>query len=240
MPQAAAPQSWLDVLFWALVLFPVAMGFVKGFVRQIVPLVGLFVAFTAASRYYPAVHQKAVAAVLDGERVGHAVAFGLVFFGVTLLFSALAFGLDKVVKVAMLGWLNRALGAGAGLLKGGVYALILAYGVVMFASKDSPAVKASRWVPGVVSFAESTLWPLIPEKDRKDFAEKKEKLLAFLKDEAAKTAERGKDGVAQAVAGKLDAARDKAEAAGEKAGEARDEAAEAVKRVVDETLPSRR
>ncbi|MBZ0254333.1 MAG: CvpA family protein, partial [Candidatus Methylomirabilis sp.] len=161
MAKALAQLNWLDALYWALLLFPIVFGMLRGFVRQIVPLVGLFVAFTLAGRYYPLVHAKLVGRAIESAQVGQAVSFGIVFLVVSIVFSLLSVGLDRLVKVAMLGWLNRSLGAAVGLLKGGVYVLILAYGVVMFAPRDKPAVKASRWTPAVVEFAETTLWPMI-------------------------------------------------------------------------------
>ena len=117
----------LDILLWAVLLGFAAKGFMKGFVREVCSLLGLVAGGWAAFTYY-----QTAGAVLGNlihlpPRVASAVAFLCILLAIGLLFFLVGHLLTVILKIALLGGINRVGGVVFGLLQGALLLSIVLY-----------------------------------------------------------------------------------------------------------------
>ena len=116
----------IDIIIGLTIVLSVLVGFVRGFVKEAVSIGSLLVAIWAALYLGPSVGQMAGAWLPNSEL---ATWFGriLVFAVILLLGGLLGWGLSKLVKLTILGGLDRFGGAVFGLVRG---ILLIAVGVI--------------------------------------------------------------------------------------------------------------
>ncbi len=132
-----------DVLIIAVALAGFVKGMVCGFFRQVVSIVGFLVGLFVAFMLYSALGDWIAPHIGSGVTAGRALAFILLWIGVPVGLSLVAFLLTKAVESAHLGWLNRTGGALLGGLKYMVFlscVLNVAWGLRLV----SPAMEESR------------------------------------------------------------------------------------------------
>ncbi len=107
-------------------VIPLAWGLVRGLYKGIILSVGSFIGMIAGIYLANAYASDLTALMLKhfvlAENLAHAIAYFIIFVGVTILVFLISKLLDKVIKVVMLSWVNRLLGAVVGVLK---YAIVL-------------------------------------------------------------------------------------------------------------------
>ena len=86
-------------------------GIFKGFIRQAISFAGLFVAIWIGSKFTLPISNWMQQWIDLSPAALKAIAFVGVFVLTLLTVTLIGILLDKVIKVAMLGWLNRLLGA---------------------------------------------------------------------------------------------------------------------------------
>lgn len=102
-------------------------GLFKGFFRELLSLVGLFLGlWVALLKFAPAGDWLRVRFPLT-EPLPYHVAFLLLFFGISILASVAGFILQKLARVLLMGWLDMIGGLGFGLLKGVVTLVVLLF-----------------------------------------------------------------------------------------------------------------
>ena len=92
-------------------------GYLNGFFKQVVSIVGLIVGLLVARALFGVVGEKLAVGVGMSVTFGQILAFLLIWIIVPIGLSLLASILTKMADVISLGILNRGLGAGVGLLK---------------------------------------------------------------------------------------------------------------------------
>lgn len=106
---------WLMAIFDIIVLVCLGMalffGIFKGFIRQAISFAGLFVAIWIGSKFTLPISNWMQQWIDLSPAALKAIAFVGVFVLTLLTVTLIGILLDKVIKVAMLGWLNRLLGA---------------------------------------------------------------------------------------------------------------------------------
>jgi membrane protein required for colicin V production len=135
------PFNWLDVLLAAVVLLAVVVGLVKGFVRELVGLIIIFVGIVVAARFYGPM------ASFTGKLIKNPVAakfvgFLLLFLAVLIAGGILA-GLIARMTKGSLGFANHLLGGVIGCLEG-----VLVAGAVVFALLAFPVQAGPARLPG--------------------------------------------------------------------------------------------
>jgi membrane protein required for colicin V production len=110
--------NWIDLIM-AIVLIGFAIrGFMKGVLRELFSLVGLFLGvWVALLEFMPAGEWLRTKLPL-AEPLPYHVAFLAIFLGVSIVVSLLGSILHKVAKVLLIGWLDAVVGLGFGLVKG--------------------------------------------------------------------------------------------------------------------------
>ncbi|MCA9771179.1 MAG: CvpA family protein [Myxococcales bacterium] len=157
-----APRIWLDYLFPAVLLIPTLMGLWAGFVRQLLPLVGLGAAFALAARFHEAAG-RGLERWIHSPPLATAAGFGAILVAVWIAFRLVALLVERLLEGSSLTGLNRALGGLFGFAKGALLAVAIAYGIQLLAPQDHPQVKGSLWYGHLLDFAETTLRPLLPQ-----------------------------------------------------------------------------
>lgn len=110
-------MAMLDIIILVVLFIGAVSGMMKGFIRQLATLLGLIIGLVAAKALYEAVAQEWIGRFIDSMTMAQILAFLLIWIGVPLAFSLVAWLLTKAMDAIALGWLNRLLGAALGMLK---------------------------------------------------------------------------------------------------------------------------
>lgn len=97
----------LDILILAVVLVGFVKGLMCGFFRQVVSIVGFLAGLWVAFMLYSALGDWIAPYIGSDVSVGRALAFILLWIGVPVGLSLLAYMLTKAVETVKLGGLNR-------------------------------------------------------------------------------------------------------------------------------------
>ncbi|MBA4358641.1 MAG: hypothetical protein C0405_13050 [Desulfovibrio sp.] len=117
LPMANTPNI-LDLALLALMAFFVVRALFRGFVREIMGLVGLVAAVVASAMFYPPLAGFLRRVAGDDSSWWDAVAVLVILALVLAVFVYLGAGLARLVHRGPFSSLDRLLGAGAGLVKG--------------------------------------------------------------------------------------------------------------------------
>ena len=141
-------MNWVDFGMLALIALSAAAGFLRGFARELLGLAAWIVAGLLASRLYPGTVPFAQRWIAD-PLVADLVCFTVVFVVILVLLSVVANLLSRLVRLSLLGGVDRLFGAAFGLVRGAVL-LVLCYIVLAFAlpMRDWPGpVRTARGLP---------------------------------------------------------------------------------------------
>ncbi len=165
-------MNFLDLGILIIMALTTVRGFLKGFIQGMAGLLGFIVSFFLASLYY---RDLAIwlARYLPDHRILLAILCFVVLFGLGFfLIHVIAIMTRGAIRLALLGWLDRALGGVFGLIKGTVIIVILLSLLMLFSPKTSPLIKESRLFPPMLTLTEK-LAVLIPYRIKTDFLRKK-------------------------------------------------------------------
>lgn len=158
-------SNWLDVILWLILGILLILGLVKGFLRQILGLVGIVVGFILALSFYPEVAsfwQRFIRPHVLTELLGFLLIFGIVVFLSYLLASFLAKAIKGPIK-----FFDRLLGGALGLIKGALICGILLMILVLF-PVNPRVVEESRMAPICLEVTKGIV-RLIPQKLKDKF-----------------------------------------------------------------------
>lgn len=134
-----ADLGWVDLSLLAVLALSVAVGLWRGLVFELMSLVGWLVAYVAAQAGAPWVARQ-LPIGSPGSALQQAAGFALAFVAALLAWALLARLVRLLVHATPLTLVDRTLGAGFGLLRGGVLLLALATVVAL-----TPAVRSASW-----------------------------------------------------------------------------------------------
>lgn len=112
----------MDGILAAVLLWGAVRGWRSGLIRQLASAAGIVAGLLVACMLYAALGDLIAPHLGASLTAARVLAFLLIWVGVPMAFSILAFLLTKTAEGLCLGGLNRLAGAGVGLLK---YALLL-------------------------------------------------------------------------------------------------------------------
>jgi membrane protein required for colicin V production len=147
-------MNWLDIVLLMVIAGSVVSSVRKGLTREIIGLAGVLLALVLGTWFY-----GMAGAVLEPYTSSRWVAnfggFVLVFGGVMLLAGLVGILAGKMLKVSGLSLMDRVLGAGFGLVRGGLIAVALVMAMMAFTPGVQPpaSVVNSRVAPYVVDAA---------------------------------------------------------------------------------------
>lgn len=135
-------MNWVDCVVLAVLALSGLIGFLRGFVREVLGIAAWVAAAIVTMRLYePA--QALARRYIDNPDIANPVAAGVLFIVVLIILSIIAGWIGKLVRTSVLGGLDRSLGVVFGLVRGAALAVAVYIGGGMLVPVD-------RWPPPVL------------------------------------------------------------------------------------------
>lgn len=147
-------MNWLDAILGVILLASVITSFRKGLSREIIGLIAVVLALILGLWFYGTAGGYLLP-YLSSPRAANFAGFVLVFCVVMLLGGLVSFTVGKFLKVTGLSFFDHILGAGFGLVRGGLIGIALITAIMAFSPEDGPprSVVHSRLAPYVIGGA---------------------------------------------------------------------------------------
>lgn len=169
-------MNGFDIALLVFMCVLVVIGLIKGLVRILVGLAALVTAFVAACFYHRPLADLMSSLSLP-EGVLRLISYALIFIGVMLLGGVAAWFLRKLLKAAMLNWVDRLAGAALGLVAALLTAALLVLPVVAYVPAGAELLNASILAPYVAAVADLASH-VVPD----DLAERYKKGIGTIRD----------------------------------------------------------
>ena len=119
----------LDIIILVIVAASAIWGIFKGFVTQIASIAALLLGLWCAFKFTaPLSAQITEFLSLDIDRnIMHVIIFAAIFMAIVIAAHFIGKGIEGILKLGMLGWLNRLLGFLFGAIKATILLSIVAY-----------------------------------------------------------------------------------------------------------------
>ncbi len=134
--------TWLDVAILLLIVVGAFRGYKRGLIREGMAFGGLAVGLILAAEWNPEVAEM-LRPFIGGGRLLNALAYLLVVLGVLGLATLLTVIIQRLMRVLLVGWLDRLGGAVFGAGQGAILAALLMVLMIRF-----PIMGADRAVKG--------------------------------------------------------------------------------------------
>jgi membrane protein required for colicin V production len=129
-------MSALDIALTVILAYFLIRGIFRGLVKEVVGILGLFVAFWAASVYWSAGADQ-LKPVIDSETYRAVLSFVVIYLIVYFLVGLMSVFVDKIVKITVTPVSSGLAGAGLGLLKGATLCVIVLAASTSFLRPDN-------------------------------------------------------------------------------------------------------
>lgn len=116
----------IDIILLILLGIALFKGLKDGFIRQVGGIAGLILGIFLAGRFSALLAGWLHQWVDASESIVKSISFALIVIGVCLCMHFIGLLLEKIVKITMLGWLNRLLGAALA-----IFGMVLIAGVLL-------------------------------------------------------------------------------------------------------------
>lgn len=112
-------MSTVDIIIAVIIVAAAIWGAFKGFVKQIISIVGLLLGIWCAFKFasWLALQTKELLSLAMAQDTLCIIAFAVIFIVVLILTHLVGKGIEKIIKLSMLGWVNSLLGFVFGGLK---------------------------------------------------------------------------------------------------------------------------
>lgn len=172
-------MNGLDIALLVVLIFFFLRGIFRGFVKEVVGVLALVVAFVIASHYYPALGD-ALKAFIQNQDYRNTIGFEVVFLVTFFIISLLGLLVDKLISIAIPGWISGLIGACVGVGKGVVLAAVILMAATVFIRQDTPFFKDSLTWPYMKGIVESVR-DMTPQSLKDALAERRREIPASLK-----------------------------------------------------------
>lgn len=162
-------MNTLDIVILLVLAFAVIRGLFRGFVGEISSIVGIVIGFILANRYHEQV-LPLVGSILPDPAIASLLSYALIFITGLILVLIIAGILRHLLKISLLGWLDRLAGASMGLIKGALLSVLIVLALTTFLSPRAEVLSTSRFAPYVNQFS-ALLADLMPPNLRREFDE---------------------------------------------------------------------
>ncbi|MDD2594648.1 MAG: CvpA family protein [Bacteroidales bacterium] len=154
----------IDLIIIICFLPAIYFGIKNGLIKQLISLAVIFGGIWLSIRFADVVSKWIVKYVTISDTWAKIISFAIIFTCVAIILDLLEKLLTKIIKITLLGWLNRLLGV---VLTFGIFALVLSVVVYFVDSLNNllefiPAEKMdeSTFYPFLLNFA-NTLFPYL-------------------------------------------------------------------------------
>ena len=109
-------MNWVDIVIIVYLCLSVIVGFMQGFIRTVLSIIGLIIGIILASHFYKQLGN--ILTFISNKNVANVVAFIIILLVVMIVAAVIAAILRSIIKAIMLGWVDRLGGAVIGLIIG--------------------------------------------------------------------------------------------------------------------------
>ncbi len=109
-------MNWLDIVVLVFLAISTLYGLKNGLIKAVLSLAGIVVGVMLAVKFYVPLAERLT--FISSETIARIVAFAIILVGIGVIARLIAWLLEKVASVLMVGWLNRIGGAVFGLVLG--------------------------------------------------------------------------------------------------------------------------
>jgi membrane protein required for colicin V production len=100
----------VDIVILVIVLAGALIGAFKGFISQFVSIASLVIGIWGASCFTPAAAGYLKGILKIGETSLHILCFAILLLAIIAICGLIGRGIEKIIHLSLLGWLNRVLG----------------------------------------------------------------------------------------------------------------------------------
>jgi membrane protein required for colicin V production len=170
----------LDWVLAAIFLLGIVRGLWRGAISQVFGIAGVLGGFLLASHFYESVCNQIVRVLprLGEPHLLSIISFALIFLLTWFCLSCLGYWLGSFFRRAGMGCLDRMLGAGVGVGKALIMAIILISSLTFLLSSDNDILRASRLAP-YVQLLTQHLIRVTPPRVQQLFETKRQELTQY-------------------------------------------------------------
>jgi len=136
-------MNWIDAAVLIILAISAITGFVKGFVRELASLAGFVLGIYLSLRYAGTIERILFDVTGANTSLLYFLAFGLCFILVVIFVYLLGKSIEKVVKIAALGFLNRLGGAFFSIAKSLLFIAVI-FHLVSILDKNDKLISAEK------------------------------------------------------------------------------------------------
>jgi membrane protein required for colicin V production len=164
-----------DIAVVVITVCFVVLGLLKGFVRLLIGLASLVVAFLLASRFEPVVAERLMALRMS-QGPARFVAYLAIFVATMVVGGVVAWLLRKILSATFLGWADRLAGGAVGFVAAALASAFVLYPVVAYSNAGDRLLAHSKLAPYVAVVAD-----VVNKGAPKDLAERYKKEMESLR-----------------------------------------------------------
>ncbi|GAB1410284.1 hypothetical protein MASR1M90_14380 [Desulfovibrionales bacterium] len=167
-------MNTLDIVLVCLVGFLTIRGFFRGLVREIAAILGLILGYILANAYYTEM-ALALAPHISNPALANLAGYLAVFLGTVAIIFLLSNVVRTILKLVLLGWLDKLGGGALGFFKGALLCSIVVMALTAFLPARSEILTTSQAVPYVNMF-NNFLSSTLPKDMRDQFMQRSTEL----------------------------------------------------------------
>lgn len=156
-----------DIVIISIVGFFLIRGIFRGFIKEFFSIIGVFIGFFAALMFYRSAVQLLSGWIANQGYLG-LLSFMVIFLFVYVSISVLGVIIKYLLKITILGWVDRIFGAVFGALKGGLITAVLLLALITFLSSKTALIRDSRLSP-YVFLASEKMALVLPKEMKQQF-----------------------------------------------------------------------
>lgn len=147
----------VDIAILLVLALFLIKGLVRGLLKELCSLFGLFGGLAIALRFHPYLAEGMLKTFSLPPQLCVVIAFAALFLLTVLTFALLGFVLSRFVKLLFLGGFNRVAGGLFGLMQGGVLLVLVLFGLSRSPLPDTAQdfLRQSRLSPPLVDMGET-------------------------------------------------------------------------------------
>lgn len=121
----------IDIIIAIIIVAAAIWGTFKGFVKQILSIAGVLLGIWCGFRFssWLTVEAKELLSLDIAQESLRIIAFAVIFIVVVILAHFIGKGIESIIKLSLLGWLNRLLGFVFGALKATIILSLAVYAI---------------------------------------------------------------------------------------------------------------
>lgn len=159
-----------DIVIISIVGFFLIRGIFRGSIKECFSIIGVFVGFFAAVTFYRSAAQL-LAGWIANQGYLSLLSFMVIFSFIYVIISISGVIIKYLLKITILGWVDRIFGAIFGALKGGLIAAVLLLALITFLPPGAPIIKDSNLSP-YIFMATEKMALVLPKEMKSQFTDK--------------------------------------------------------------------